>query len=231
VPATASRRSVAASRGVPLHFRDASPEDQDGYGFRPTRTAFRRPAGTHPPSLASVRRPGRAPHALAAPSETSHCSPAPQRHHRPEGRTATRPAMQPLLGFRALRHSLGSADPPERGRRFPPPPRTTCGVWLPPSRHPPPNLPAREAPERPWASHFKVFPSYASGAPLGARALLTLPAARAPRGETSGSGRLQGLVPATSPCCRRLPEGNRPSIPSCAFPLQSLLPIRPGPRL
>jgi hypothetical protein len=35
-----------------------------------------------------------------------------------------------------------------------------------------------------------------------------------PRGGRNGSGRLQGLVPATSPCSHRNPEGNRPSIPS-----------------
>jgi hypothetical protein len=53
----------------------------------------------------------------------------------------------------------------------------------------------------------------------------------APRGGRNGDGRLQGLVPATSSCSRRNPEGNRPSRPSWAWPLQSLLPIRPGHRL
>jgi hypothetical protein len=53
----------------------------------------------------------------------------------------------------------------------------------------------------------------------------------APRGGRYGSGRLQGLVPATSSCSHRNPEGNRPSRPSWALPLQSLLPIRPGHRL
>ncbi len=41
------------------------------------------------------------------------------------------------------------------------------------------------APEHPWASPFKVFPSTAVGAPLGAHTLLTLPAGPTPpRGET-----------------------------------------------
>jgi len=53
----------------------------------------------------------------------------------------------------------------------------------------------------------------------------------APRGGRHGSGRLQGLVPATSSCSHRHPEGSRPSRPSWASPLQSVLPIRPGYRL
>jgi hypothetical protein len=55
--------------------------------------------------------------------------------------------------------------------------RATSGVWLPPSRpyrlHPP----GAVAPERPWASPSKAFPSLAMGTPLGAPALLTLPGA------------------------------------------------------
>jgi len=35
-------------------------------------------------------------------------------------------------------------------RRIPPPPRVTCGVWLPPSRRTPPALPARQAR---WSVH------------------------------------------------------------------------------
>jgi hypothetical protein len=73
-------------------------------------------------------------------------------------------------------------------------------------------------------------PLGASGAPLGALALLTLPATPPPKGVASG-GRLQGLVPATSPCCHRAPKGTRSSIPSWASPLQSAHSIRPGDRL
>jgi len=47
-----------------------------------------------------------------APSKTCHRSPASQRRAPgPEGPRSTRPAMLPLLGFRALRHDLGPADP------------------------------------------------------------------------------------------------------------------------
>jgi hypothetical protein len=45
------------------------------------------------------------------------------------------------------------------------------------------------------------FPLAAIGAPLGAHALLPLPdAPRLPGGKRKRTGRLQGLVPATSPC-------------------------------
>jgi hypothetical protein len=67
-------------------------------------------------------------------------------------------------------HSEGGG--PVDGRRVPAPPRATSGVWLPPSRRPPPPLPAREAPERPWASPFKASLAR-GGTPLGATALLT----------------------------------------------------------
>jgi hypothetical protein len=53
----------------------------------------------------------------------------------------------------------------------------------------------------------------------------------APREGRRALSRLQGLVPVSSPCCHRIPEGTRPSMPSWASPLQSLLPIRPGDRL
>jgi hypothetical protein len=51
-----------------------------------------------------------------------------------------------------------------------------------------------------------------------------------PRGERSASDRLQGFVPVPSPCCRRAPERTRPSMPSWASTLQSVLPTRPGHR-
>jgi hypothetical protein len=65
VPDAASRRPVAASRGVSRRFRDSNPEIQDGHWFRPPRAAFRRPAGFRPPGLTPVRRPGLAPPALS----------------------------------------------------------------------------------------------------------------------------------------------------------------------
>ena len=51
------------------------------------------------------------------------------------------------------------------------------------------------------------LPLIAIGAPLRARAFLALPAAaHHPGGRCEQPGRLQGLLPATSPCCRRNPR-------------------------
>jgi hypothetical protein len=146
------------SLGVSRRSEDSNPQDQDGYGFPSDPWAFRRPSGGRPADLGLGRSRTRALLALSCPVRDMPLQPRTAASlHRPEGR-ATRPAMQPLLGFRALRHSLGPADPPD-WRRIPPPPRAACEVWIPPSRRPPPVLPARKAPERPWASPSKAFPS------------------------------------------------------------------------
>jgi hypothetical protein len=59
------------------------------------------------------------------------------------------------------------------------------------------------------------FPLAAMGTPLGARALLPLPGApRFPGGKRERPGLLQGLLPATSPCCHRNHKGpGRRSLP------------------
>jgi hypothetical protein len=65
----------------------------------------------------------------------------------------------------------------------------------------------------------------AIGAPLGAHALLTLPTGpHLPEGRRARHGRLQGLAPATSSCCRRNHKWLRPSIPSWGSSFQSVLP-------
>jgi hypothetical protein len=92
-------------------------------------------------------------------------------------------------------------------------------------------LPAHEAPERPWASPFKAFPSRASGCPSRGPCPPDVAGRPPPRGEAERDGRLQGLVPAASPYRHRVPEGTRPSMPSWASPLQSFPPNRPGHRL
>jgi hypothetical protein len=69
----------AAFHGVWRRFGDTNPEDQDGYRFRPTRTAFRRPSGVHLPCLAPTEVGGRPPLRFPAPSKTCHRSPASQR--------------------------------------------------------------------------------------------------------------------------------------------------------
>jgi hypothetical protein len=78
----------------------------------------------------------------------------------------------------------------------------------------------------PMGLSLQGLPLVAIGAPLGAHALMPLPAAPHPPGGGCGRpGRLQGFVPATSPCCHRNLEWFRPSIPSWGSALQSLLPF------
>jgi hypothetical protein len=88
-----------------------------------------------------------------APSEVHLGSPAPD--DRPVGSAPD--ASSPELS-RPTAQSRGGG-PVALRRALPSPPRATSGVWLPPSRLPPPSLPAREAPERPWASPFGAFSS------------------------------------------------------------------------
>ena len=63
---------------------------------------------------------------------------------------------------------------------------------------------ASSAPERPWASLFKGFPSSRSAPFSGpVPSCRYPPQLRLPGGQRARHGRLQGLFPVTSPCCRR----------------------------
>jgi hypothetical protein len=171
--------------------------------YRPTRATFQRPSGTRPSSRPPSRSQTATPHALSRLSRDMSLQPrtaALTRRPKPANGTS-RDAASPGLSCPTTQSRTGG---PASSGGGPPPPRATCEVWIPPSRRPPPILPAREAPERPWASPFKVFPSCARGAPFGVLTLLTLPgtAPIPPKEERAGRGRLQGLVLATSPCCR-----------------------------
>lgn len=105
----------------------------------------------------------------------------------------------------------------------------TCEVWLPPARHSSARLPARETPERPWASPSRACSPWR-------RELLSesLPSWRCRPTRrtmkcTRETGRLQGLALATDPYCRRS-LGDRPSLPSWGSPPQSHA-HRPGTAL
>jgi hypothetical protein len=90
-------------------------------------------------------------------------------------------------------------------QRIPPPPRATCGVWLPPSRLLPPALPtlarrsvhglapSRSSPRRNRCPSRGPYPP-----------AVTCPRSRRPEGlHSCEHGRLQGLAPATSPFRRQ----------------------------
>jgi len=93
------------------------------------------------------------------------------------------------------------------------------------------------ASERPWASPFTGFPSRAMGTPLGALALLTFGAAPPPDPKVDWVRglRLQGVVPAASPCLAGTSGGKPPSAPTADPVLgfrapPELAPARSGSR-
>jgi hypothetical protein len=190
--------------------RGLGPEGhEDGHGFRPPRAAFLRPAGDRPSGLPAGRSRGRPPLRFRAPSETCLQGPATPGAAVGRGRPRAHAGIAASPGLPFPTAHPGSADP-LRWRRIPPPPRATSEVWLPPSRRSPPNLPAHEAPEHPWASPFKAFSSVASRTPLGVPSLLTLP--RPPRPPCGG----RGGRPPTGPCSRDelVPSPGRRSAPA-----------------
>jgi hypothetical protein len=107
----------------------------------------------------------------------------------------------PLLGFQRPTTQSQTGGPVCR-QRIPPLPRAACGVWLPPARRPPPALPARQA----CRSVHGLHPSRTSPRHDGCSSrspcppAVTRPHRRLPGGQRGRQGRLQGLVPVTSPC-------------------------------
>jgi hypothetical protein len=146
-----------------------------------------------------------------APPETCHSSPAPQRHRPPvpKDRRATRPAMLPLLGFRALRHIPGLADPLSLAAD---PSATACHVRglatsFAASTTSPPG--ARGAGAS-MGFALQGVPLAARGAPLGVPALLTLPSVPPPEGSEperppSGPSSRNESVLSSSPSRRKDP--------------------------
>jgi hypothetical protein len=211
-PALANHRSRAALRRLSLPYRAHHRDPVPSRRAPPEGGAHiaRRQRSHHPKASARAARR--------------------QRSHRPMG--SDRHVRRHFLSWTSLtlRHSLRPADPYRR--QIPLPPRTAYGVWLPPSRRPPPALPVQmNAPERPWASPFKGFSSTAIGAPLGAHAFLTLPTATPPpRGEASTAW------PSSRPCSRDefvlSPEPRMiPAVdPFLGFDLSEPAPARPGAR-
>jgi hypothetical protein len=233
VPDAASRRPVqplVRFRGAPgTRVR----RTRAVIGSRPTRMAFRRPSGGHPPDRPSNPKVGRRPLLrFRSSSETYHRSPAPPRRpNRPKsvgdlpGDAASPglPCPTTLAGpvdtrrdGGSLRHRMPRAGfgYPLRGFHHRASRRRSVGASM--------GFTLQDVPlvrER-YLFRGPCPPDLAAPAS---------PASRRSQGpERSG---LQGLVPATSPCRRRVPEGTRPSMPSWGFPLQSFLPICPGHRL
>jgi len=92
---------------------------------------------TSAPSLS--RSFGRPSMDFRSPTELDHRDPAPSRHPKVASQTTL-----PLLDFFCPTTQYQTGGSVCR-QRIPPPPRATCGVWLPPSRRTPPALPMRQA--------------------------------------------------------------------------------------
>lgn len=196
-----------------------------GHRFRPARSAFQRPAG-----LRSTRPPMR-PKPHGGPSYAFALlqrHPSQTRTVPPTRRPARRTAL-PLLGFSALRHTLGRPVHADRGSiRGPGGPCARFG-YLPHDLH---------RPSYRRAKRRSVLGLPPTGLlPRVRRELLSesLPSwrcrpLRRTVGCTQERDRLQGLALDTGPY-RHRSLGDRPSLPSWGSPPQSLLPIRPGASL
>lgn len=124
--------------------------------------------------------------------------------------------------------TCGTADPRFAG--LPAPRRAASGVWVPPSRRPPPFLAALAVPQRPSASRFKAFSPHRSGPLSEPPALVALLASirLAPLGSvrtrsTSGRRSRRGYVLRPHPC------GRGPSWPSWGSPFRAFSPSVLGP--
>jgi hypothetical protein len=142
----------------------------------------------------------------------------------------------PKAGMSDPTPSPGLCDPTALSRgggpvcraRLPPHTRAESGVWLPPSRLSPPLLPAREAPERPWASPFKVFSS-SRQAPLSGALPSWRYRVRSHRGVRLFTADFRASISRRERSVVGL-RRTRPSLPSWDSPLQSFHLIRSGMR-
>jgi hypothetical protein len=146
--------------------------------------------------------------------------------HRPVGRSRlSDDASSP--GLRCRTTHAGAADPLRAGR--PAPCRAACEVWSPPSRRPPPSLPAPCGVGASFGFSLQGLLLTSIGSPLGG----LLPSWRCPRGFASPPwgacerGRLQGVDPDVSSFRPSCPEGRDAPMPSWDSSLQSVLPLPP----
>ena len=201
-------------------------------GFRPTRAAFRRPAGARSPDLLPTRRSGISP-PCAFVLLQRHVPAAPHRNVTPQLlRADGRPVSRCSLSWAFVPYDTVS-DRQTRLNKATDPSVAACHVrglgtpFATSTTDPPGAQSAGASMGLTLQGVLLVCEWCPSRGPCPPDVTDRTPS---PRGERT-EGRLQGLIPATSSCCRQPPEGDRPSIPSWVSPLQSLLPIRPGYRL
>jgi hypothetical protein len=159
---------------------------------------------------------------LRSSSELDHRDPVPSRRLPGMSDDTSSPGL--LLPFDTCRLCGGVGR-----QRIPPPSRAACGVWLPPSRRPPPSLPARQA----RRSVHGLHPSRTS--PHRDRYPSQGPCHPVVTGCTPPSRReMETTWPASWPSSRDesvlspASQGCRPSIPFLGFLPPELAPVRPG---
>jgi len=194
-PLRKTRRPLVGFRGAP---RTLTASTWGGHGFHPARPAFQRPSGLRSMRPPARPKPCRGPPALSCPFRGVRRSPV--RSRRPVGRLVGPHNLS--WAFFALRHTLGTMARDDRGSTRDPP--AACGGLATPCATSPSPLPAREAPERPWASPFRAFPPCAAVPPCGGPALLALPAP-APHREVHAR-----TQPPSGPCSRHGSVRHRP---------------------
>jgi len=165
-PSRGTHRPLVGFGGAP---RTRIASTLDGYWFHPARAAFRRPSGSTRCDLPRSRSRAGALHTLSCPFRGVRHSPA--RSRRPVGRL-DRPCNL-SWAFCALRHDLGAMARDDHGSHRGPPAAygglaTSCATT-------PSPLPAREAPERPWAFPFRASSPCTAVPPFRGPALLSLP--------------------------------------------------------
>ena len=179
---------------------------------------------TGAPSLS--RSFGRPSMDFRSPTELDHRDPAPSRHPKAASQTTL-----PLLDFFCPTTQSQAGGSVNR-QRIPPPPRATCGVWLPPSRRTPPALPMRQAHRSVLELHPSRFSPRHDRCPSRSPCppVVTVPQLRLPGGQRARQW------PASGPCSRDesvlTPEPQvTPAVdPFLGFPPPERTPARPGAR-
>jgi len=201
-----------------------TPAHSDAHGLRPTRTAFERPPGSREPGPAEPDCSGRRPPLrFRSPSEVHQTTPAPSR--RPEGR----PVGQCFLPWAlpAVRHV------PERRTRIPrglpAPLRAASGVWVPPSRRPPPSLPTPFGAGASFGFSLQGVLLAAIGPPLGGPCPHGVARVDSPRPQGGVRTRSTPGPRSRREFVRTIGSRRTRCVDAfLGFTLQSTLPLRPG---
>jgi hypothetical protein len=208
-------RSVRPLMGFGGTPRTRTRKTRAGMGYRPTRAAFRRPSGGRLPSVPTGRSRAEALLALSCPSRDVSPQPRTARSYKP-AEAGSRTAAQCCLSWAFVpydtlsdrRTRMKTADPSAAACRV-------RGLATPFAAYTTSPTDARSVGASMGFALQGVLlarercPSRGPCPPD-----VPAPPPTSPKGGGRSGGRLQGLVPATSSCCRRATEAARPPMPS-----------------